>query len=295
MEILLLFFVILLLISIGWASYRVGNNKVRISNEEVLKERDIVVSEIKQQKQRTKEIENEYHSKQKLIQDAKSIAEKEYRTEIEKYHLQIEHLQEEFNSKYEASAEEYRIQIESLQKDLNSLKNQKAATIEALQKERAIAEQADLYRLNISKSDMEDISLLQSIQYKLSKPRVLAMLIWQTYYLPIAKKKFPVILGGKEMCGIYKITNIRTEKCYIGQAIDIKTRWYEHCKCGLGIDTPQRNKLYEAMLEDGLYEFTFELLEECSKEELDKKEKYYIELYNSIYFGYNSQSGAKGK
>lgn len=69
------------------------------------------------------------------------------------------------------------------------------------------------------------------------------------------------------------------------------SRWSEHCKAGLGIDTPVGNKLYTAMLAEGLYGFTFELLEECKKEELDEKERYYIDVYNSVEFGYNSNRG----
>ena len=49
-------------------------------------------------------------------------------------------------------------------------------------------------------------------------------------------------------------------------------RWKDHAKCGLGIDTPASNKLYKAMLEDGLYNFSFELLEKCSRDELNEKE-----------------------
>lgn len=119
------------------------------------------------------------------------------------------------------------------------------------------------------------------------------MLIWQNYVQPIAKKKLPLILGSENICGIYKITNIKNQMCYIGQAKDMRKRLNEHLKKGLGIDTPQGNKLYQAMLEDGIDSFTFELLEECSEEELNSKERYYIELYNSIDYGYNSQSGVK--
>jgi hypothetical protein len=61
----------------------------------------------------------------------------------------------------------------------------------------------------------------------------------------------------------------------------------------LGIDTPAGNKLYKAMQEVGLENFSFELLEECSKDELNEKEKYYIELYQSYEFGYNSNAGIK--
>ena len=57
---------------------------------------------------------------------------------------------------------------------------------------------------------------------------------------------------------------------------------------GLGIDTPQGNKLYKDMQDFGIWNFSWELLEECSKEQLNEKEKYYIELYQSKEYGYNT-------
>ena len=78
------------------------------------------------------------------------------------------------------------------------------------------------------------------------------MLIWQTYFQPLAKKQFPIILQDKTRMGIYKITNLKTDECYIGQAVDIYKRWCDHCKAGLGIDTPVNNKLYKAIQEYGL-------------------------------------------
>ena len=72
-----------------------------------------------------------------------------------------------------------------------------------------------------------------------------------------------------------------------------KRYWKEHCKHGLGIDTPVGNKLYKAIEKDGLQNFSFEVLEECPKEQLNEKEKYYIELYDTYNFGYNSTKGNK--
>ena len=95
------------------------------------------------------------------------------------------------------------------------------------------------------------------------------------------------------MIGIYKITNKINKKCYIGQSVDVYKRWNDHCKCGLGIDTPPGNKLYKAMQEYGLDKFTFELLTECNQTELNEKEKYFIELYQADTFGYNSTGGNK--
>lgn len=64
-------------------------------------------------------------------------------------------------------------------------------------------------------------------------------------------------------------------------------------KCGLGIDTPANNKLYQAMKREGIDNFTFEILEECTPANLNEKEAFYIGLYNSYNYGYNSNKGIK--
>lgn len=97
------------------------------------------------------------------------------------------------------------------------------------------------------------------------------------------------------MIGIYKITNQLNGKCYIGQSIDIKMRWIQHLYCGKnGI---QKGKLYPAMFHDGIDNFQFEVLEECnlSQEELNNKERYWINHYNSFNNGYNSTPGGQGE
>ena len=163
----------------------------------------------------------------------------------------------------------------------------------ALLKQRQIKQNRDNYRLAPSISDLQDIHSLERIKQTLHKPRVLSMLVWQTFWQPIAKKQFPIILKDKTKMGIYKITNTQTDQSYIGQSVDIYKRWCQHCKAGLGIDTPVGNKLYKAIQEYGLENFTFQLLCQCQKEQLDEKEKYFIELYQANTFGYNSTIGNK--
>ena len=301
MEILL----IVVLVIIGIVAFQIGKTTgikdaedlkieiVRQSNEKVLQERKVIESEIRQAKQRLSDIEQDYQSKRKLIDEAKELAENEYKEKKKAYLIELKTLKDKLDEKYTQDSQEYIIKIDELKQSLESLKKQKAASIEALQREQAIQEQKDLYCLVLSNQDKQDIEFLRSIQFRISKPRLVSMLIWQNYVQPIAKKKLPLILGSENVCGIYKITNIKNQMCYIGQAKDMRKRLNEHLKKGLGIDTPQGNKLYQAMLEDGIDSFTFELLEECSEEELNSKERYYIELYNSIDYGYNSQSGVK--
>ena len=89
------------------------------------------------------------------------------------------------------------------------------------------------------------------------------------------------------MCGIYKITNLENQMCYVGQAADVASRWRQHIKRGLGAEAPTRNKLYPAMSEFGVENFTFELLEECDRDALDAREDYWQDFYHAKDFGYS--------
>lgn len=91
------------------------------------------------------------------------------------------------------------------------------------------------------------------------------------------------------ICGIYKITNIITHKVYIGQSIDIKRRWQEHKSRAYEKNTNCYNKpLYRSIRKYGLDNFILEILEECSVEQLNEREAYYIKFYDCLIpKGYN--------
>lgn len=182
---------------------------------------------------------------------------------------------------------------EEVQKDLDKISATRAAAIQAQLKEEEIQQQEQFYSLSISDIDKREIKILQSIESELRDPRPIRMIIWQTYYSKKANELASRVLGPEEVCGIYKITNKNNRMCYIGQSKKVRERFRDHMKCGLGIDTPANNKLYQAMLKEGLSTFTFELIESCSVENLDEKEYFYINLYNSYHFGYNSNTGIK--
>ena len=46
-------------------------------------------------------------------------------------------------------------------------------------------------------------------------------------------------------------------------------------------------------IEDGVHNFTFELLEECPRDQLNEKERLWIEIYQTDSLGYNSTKGNK--
>lgn len=240
-----------------------------------------------------KEADELYQKQKKIIEqrleDFKKITHESANNYVDNIEKAYEHAEAVHIQKMTRLQEE----LNGAAADLQKLKDTRKAAHQALLKEREVKENKDNYCLIPSSLELQDIHTLQHIKNNLHKPRILAMLIWQTFWQPIAKEKFPIILQDKTKMGIYKITNLETDQCYIGQSVDVYKRFCDHCKAGLGIDTPVGNKLYKAMQEYGLQNFSFELLCECSKQQLDEKEKYFIQLYQADLYGYNGTKGNK--
>lgn len=94
---------------------------------------------------------------------------------------------------------------------------------------------------------------------------------------------------------IYKITNSINQKCYIGKTLrTVEERWKEHCK-EYKRQRVEKRPLYNAMKKYGLDCFNVEIVEECSEEELGKREQYWIETYGTYRNGYNATYGGDGK
>ena len=155
-------------------------------------------------------------------------------------------------------------------------------------REEEIKQKTYFYTLQISDEDKEDIATLKTIESKLHEVRPLRMLIWSTYYLDKFNSLAARVGAKDNPCGIYKITHIDTGRAYIGQSTKIKDRWTKEIKEGLGIDAPKTNERWKFMYQHGVDNFTFEILEKCKSEELDEKEKKWIEMYQAYDFGLNS-------
>lgn len=94
--------------------------------------------------------------------------------------------------------------------------------------------------------------------------------------------------------GIYLFRNNINDKVYIGQANDMRIRFFQHKKSindGL--------YFHKALLKYGLYNFKYYILETfpyIDKDEQNRQETYYIKKFNSnnLEFGYNLTSGGNG-
>lgn len=89
------------------------------------------------------------------------------------------------------------------------------------------------------------------------------------------------------------IKEIGSGRMYIGQAMNIGERWAEHVKIALGIGAASYkvNKFYSAMHNRGPESFTFQILQECPPAELSQRERYWIDFYDAVSFGFNTKIG----
>lgn len=248
-----------------------------------------------------------------LQAQADNTAEMYEKKAIEVAQLRIEASLTEQSAKYEAATKEYEneylstirqaavdlqsqlnekvSQLNKINSDINTFKATREALIQANLREQELLDTVGFHTISLSEQDITDINTLERIKPTLFKPEILSKLIWSTYFLQPVSSMCNNIFGTGKVCGIYKITNLTTKEVYIGQSVDCAERIKQHIKAGLGIDNKGTNKLYKAMQKTGVWNFAFELLEKCPREELDKKEKEYIAIYESDKFGYNSTKG----
>ena len=86
---------------------------------------------------------------------------------------------------------------------------------------------------------------------------------------------------------IYKITNLVNGKCYVGKTKhESVIRWRDHIN-----GYHPSSLIHKAIEKYGVENFSFEIIEKCSKDELNEREKYWIEYFESNSFGYNATGG----
>lgn len=94
------------------------------------------------------------------------------------------------------------------------------------------------------------------------------------------------------MVGIYKITNTINEKSYIGQSTDIYRRWRTEIADSNNVNSDSYNyPLMRSFRKYGIDNFKFEVVEECDIEELNQKEIYWINYFDTFFHGYNQTFG----
>lgn len=232
-------------------------------------------------------------SKQKLQHDL-DTQKKSFQQAIEDYQKDylsaLQDAANNFSERISGLTENVKIQQQALELLHSQISLEASTALAAVEANKRIAEQAlqdNFYRLTLSKDDLEEIEELRKCGKHLRNPEPLNKVIWKVYYENPYTSLIGRVVGPGIHCGIYKITNLANGMCYVGQSVDIANRWKQHIKRGIGAEAPTKNKLYPAMAEFGVENFSFEIVEECGKELLDAKEDYWQDFFKAKEFGYS--------
>lgn len=181
--------------------------------------------------------------------------------------------------------------ISALREELSDLKARREAYIEALKAEEKRQQDRAFYTINLTEENKEDIKILRSIEDKLHNSEALNRLIYDVFIKKPLGELLLRIVGENTYGGIYKITNLDTQRAYIGRSTDIKKRLTEHVKGAFNISTIADQEIHRVMGREGVDKFSFEVLEKVEKEKLNEREKYWIDFYQTQSYGYNQNKG----
>jgi len=81
---------------------------------------------------------------------------------------------------------------------------------------------------------------------------------------------------------------------YIGKSTDVKKRIADHFKSSIGIKSIADQAVHHAILKEGFWNWTIEVITYADKDQLNELEKYYIEFFKTQEYGYNKNSGGGG-
>lgn len=235
---------------------------------------------------------------EKFYENARKNAQEAFDQEIQNLILNLEKDKEEAKDTYLKTMKECTLDFQEeidkknqelikIQDILNQEKEKVNTAVEAAKRRQEIENQQDFYRLILSAEDVVEIKHLRKVLPYLRDKTPLNKVIYKVYYEKPLSDMIGRVIGTGQHTGIYKITNIDSQKCYVGQAVDIANRWRQHVKRGVGAEDWTRNKLYPAMYSLGVENFTFEIIEECNRSKLNEREDYWQNFFHAKDFGYS--------
>lgn len=289
------------------------NEKLRTESAQLSKEhstliakRDEIITSINILQKQSEEFQKQSEEFQRQVEEtSNALYEKSYQFANEKMDRAAEELSKKHQEIRESAEKEYlitlkdcvesfhyqieakKIELNEVNEKLNDLTAKLTSAVEANKRAEELRIKQDFYRLQLSQIDVDEITRLREVAPYLRDSEPLNKVIWKVYYEKPYTDLIGRVVGTGIHTGIYKITNIENQMCYVGQAANIADRWKQHIKRGIGADAPTRNKLYPAMLELGVENFTFEIVEECDRSLLNDREDYWQEFFHAKDFGYS--------
>lgn len=250
--------------------------------------------------------------RERIKQDLKNCYTNEKLKEQIKTEKEIQELHQQFIEKKQILNNQFNLEKEDLEEQLKEIQDittdasleyceildtledfrrRREVVNQQVLREKQIQEEKDFYRICLSQNDIEDLQIIKDIEHKFNNKEVLHKAAFDCYVRRPLSEMEKRVLGNKKPSGIYIITYIPTGEIYIGRSTDIANRWTEHVKSAFNLGTIAHSSLHTKMEEKGIWNFTFQILEEVSKEKLNEREKYWINLYGATSLLNQKQGG----
>ena len=306
------------LIIIGFLVYklyqkqRIDKSELEKYNNDLLNtkaEKKILDEELSYERQKLNECRQDIETALDTYKDIAETRLKEINTQMEE---QRQKRQEDLNKVIEAKQKD--VDNEILRLD-EILKNTKAETeyeaaqywykthlekqkyeslLEPIKQYEKDKQERLFYTIQLPEEYQEDIEfLLTTVATKVQHPDIISKLVWAEYVKPNLDNTFKRIEIKTEP-GIYKLTSLENGMAYIGKSTDVKKRIADHFKSSIGIKSIADQAVHHAILKEGFWNWTIEVITYADKEQLNELEKYYIEFFKTQEYGYNKNSGGGG-
>lgn len=257
------------------------NTKLLLQKDSTLEQINTLNSSITAMEKQAQEAADLFYNSK--LEVAKENLARSLEAEAQKFEENVASFKVQYDETVAGMMEEYKV----LEANVSQMRATNDAAVAAAKRAAELADQQDYYRIQLSAADLHEIELLRQVEPYLRDKEPLNKVIWKCYYEKPTTDMIGRVIGSGTHTGIYKITEISTGKCYVGQAANLSDRWKQHIKRGVGADTPTRNKLYPAMIAAGPENFTFEVVEECDRALLDEREDYWQDYFKAKEFGYS--------
>lgn len=244
-------------------------------DERVKRIEDIYENEVRECKDDRRKWETEYY---KLLKERDT----EINGSITFYDGRIKELDDELNAMYqqqEALSEEK----EALEAWIDDHKKMKEVILAAEEKK---TKGVKIEWVGAEKEKNERlIGLVEEVIKDYPELREeLNLILWKRVWLPAMQKIVKLCDVNESGGGIYRLVveEDGNSWCYVGQAVNFKNRWYTHAKkiCGAAVANGER--LYQVVKRlDKVRWEVVEIADGWTKEEMDERERFWIEFYGA--------------
>ena len=239
-------------------------------------------------------IEETRQHRMEQLQETFEEAKSKYDLQMKEYETQRQKQAEEIRDACIESQNQNLEECKRIKEETDNLRQQYEALLEPIKQYLKDRQEKLFYTIQLSDEFKDDIEfLLTTVAARVRHPDIISKLVWAEYVKPNLDNTFKRIEARAEP-GIYKLTSLENGMSYIGKSTDVKKRIADHFKSSIGIKSIADQAVHHAILKEGFWNWSIEIITYADKEKLNELEKYYIEFFKTQEFGYNKNSGGGG-